>query len=72
MSTEQITLRLDSVIAEALRSYCNSAGLIINRFIQDSILDSLQDKADLEDIPALLKEPKRPFSEVLKELNLDG
>ncbi len=70
--TEQITARLEKKVASALKTYCKSKGLVINRFIQESIIEKLQELADIEEIPKLLKEPTRPFSEVLAELNLDG
>ena len=72
MSVEQITARLDKSILKALRLYCKQKGMVINSFIQQSIVEKLHELADIEEIPKLKKEPTRPFSEVLKELNLDG
>ena len=69
MATKQITTRLDPLVAEALQKYCKSKGLIINRFVQDCIIEKLEEVADLTDIPKLRKEPTRPLSEVLRELN---
>lgn len=71
MTTKQVTARLDKDIAEVLKSYCKSKGLIVNRFIQDCIVDKLEELADLNDIPKLRKEKTRPFSEVLAELKLN-
>ena len=71
MSTKQITARLDKPVADALRSYCKSSGLIINRFIQDCIIEKLEEISDLQELPKLRKEPTRPFSAVLAELKLN-
>lgn len=38
------------------------------KFIEDSILDKLEECHDVEEIDALRREPVRPFREVLKEL----
>ncbi len=71
MATKQITTRLDQAIAEALKKYCKSKGFIINRFVQDCIIEKLEEVADIADIPKLRKEPTRPFSEVLSELKIN-
>ena len=71
MTTKQITTRLDKPIADALKAYCKSRGLIINRFIQDCIIEKLEEVADSSEIAKLKKEKTRPFSEVLAELKLN-
>ena len=38
------------------------------RFIEEAILDKLEENLDLEEIENLRREPTRPFSEVMKEL----
>ena len=68
METIQVTARLERRVAEALRTYCKENGLIINRFIQDSIIEKLEELSDAYDIPKLRKEKTRPFNEVLSEL----
>jgi uncharacterized protein (DUF1778 family) len=72
MTTKQITTRLDKPIADALKAYCESQGLIINRFIQDCIIDKLEEVVDIADIPKLRKDKTRPFADVLAELKLNG
>ncbi len=44
----------------------------MNHFIQEAILDRLEELEDTEDLKALRHEPTRPLSEVLAELKLDG
>jgi hypothetical protein len=47
---KQVTTRLDAPIAETLKSYCKMNSLIINSFIQECLLDSLEELLDIEDI----------------------
>jgi hypothetical protein len=44
----------------------------MNHFIQEAILDRLEELEDAENLKALRHEPTRPLSEVLAELKLDG
>ncbi len=72
MPTVQINARIDAVLKKALEEYCRSRGIIMNHFIQEAILDRLEELEDAEDLKALRHEPTRPLSEVLAELKLDG
>ena len=44
----------------------------MNHFIQEAIIDRLEELEDIDDLKAIRHEPTRPLSEVLAELNLDG
>jgi hypothetical protein len=44
----------------------------MNHFIQEAILDRLEELEDAEDVMKIRHEPARPLSEVLAELKLDG
>ncbi len=72
MMTVQINARIDVALKRALDEYCRSRGIIVNHFIQEAILDRLEELEDAEDLKALRHEPTRPLSEVLAELKLDG
>ena len=72
MPTVQINARIDAGLKKALEEYCRSRGIIMNHFIQEAILDRLEELEDAEDLKALRHEPTRPLSEVLAELKLDG
>ena len=72
MATVQINARIDSALKNALDEYCRSHGVVMNHFIQEAILDRLEELEDVEDLKALRHEPTRPLSEVLAELKLDG
>jgi len=72
MATVQINARIDAALKKALEEYCRSRGIVMNHFIQEAILDRLEELEDVEDLKALRHEPTRPLSEVLSELSLDG
>jgi len=72
MATVQINARIDAKLKKALDEYCRSHGVIMNHFIQNAILDRLEEMEDVEDLRSIRHEPTRPLSDVLKELKLDG
>ncbi|MCZ6915696.1 MAG: hypothetical protein O7I93_02865 [Gemmatimonadetes bacterium] len=72
MPTVQINARIDAALKKALEEYCRSRGIVMNHFIQEAIIDRLEELEDVKDLKALRHEPTRPLSEVLAELNLDG
>ncbi len=72
MPTVQINARIDAGLKRALEEYCRSRGIVMNHFIQEAIIDRLEELEDVEDLKFIRHEPTRPLSEVLRELNLDG
>ena len=72
MSTVQINARIDENLKQAIDEYCRSRGIVVNHFIQEALLDRLEELADVEDLKRIRHEPTRPLSEVLSELELDG
>ncbi len=72
MATVQISARIDAALKKALEEYCRSRGLVMNHFIQEAIIDRLEELEDIEDLKAIRHEPTRPLAEVLAELKLDG
>jgi predicted DNA-binding protein len=71
MATVQINARIDSELKKALEEYCKSRGVVMNHFIQEAILDRLEELEDVEELKRIRHEKTRPLSEVLKELKLD-
>jgi predicted DNA-binding protein len=67
----QISARIDPALKEAVDAYCRSHGIVVNHFIQEALLDRLEELEDIEDLKKLRHEPTRSFSEVLAELGLD-
>lgn len=72
MATVQINARIDASLKKAIDAYCRSRGIVMNHFIQEAIIDRLEELADVEDLKAIRHEPTRPISDVLAELKLDG
>ncbi len=72
MATVQISARIDPALKNAVEEHCRSRGIVMNHFIQEALLDRLEELEDIEDLKKIRHEPTRPLSEVLAELKLDG
>ena len=68
MATVQISARINARLKRALDDVCRSRGIVMNHFIQEAILDRLEELEDVDDLKAIRHEPTRPLSEVLAEL----
>ena len=72
MALVQIATRIDSRLKQAVEEVCTQRGLKIGRFVQDALLDKLEELEDIEDLKAIRLEPTKSFSDVLSDLELDG
>ncbi len=72
MRTKQFATKIDEKVKEALDNFCEEHGLKIGRFVEDSILDKLEEYKDISDLRKLRRETFKPFNEVLKELKING
>ena len=63
-----LTARINKKVKALADKHCKSRGLVMARFIEEAILDKLEESVDLKEIAKLRREPTRAFSEVLKEL----
>ena len=72
MATVQINARVDPALKKAIDEYCRSHGLVLNHFVQEALIDRLEELEDIEDLKKIRHEPTRPLKEVLAELDLDG
>ena len=72
MPLVQINARIDAEVKKAMEDYCRSRGIVMNHFVQEAILDRLEELEDVEDLKRIRHEPTRPLSDVLRELKLDG
>jgi hypothetical protein len=72
MGAKQLATKIDENIKGALDAFCEEKGLKINRFIEDAIIDKLEEYEDVSDLRKLRKESFKPFDEVLKELKASG
>ena len=72
MATVQINARVDRALKKAIDDYCHSRGIIVNHFVQEALIDRLEEFEDIEDLRKIRHEPTRPLKEVLAEIGLDG
>ena len=64
-----ISARVDKRVKALVSKWCKAHGLVMAKFVEDAILDKLEEAGDLAKIAALRREPTRPFREVMKELS---
>jgi hypothetical protein len=72
MAQSQIAVRVDGRLKRAVDAACRAQGVKLTRFVQDALLDKLEEIADVEDLPRLRREPTRPLRELIRDLGLDG
>lgn len=70
MGKVQINARVDEALKNALERYCKSRGVVMNHFIQEALLDRLEELEDIGELKQVRHEPTRPLAEVLEELKL--
>lgn len=71
MPTVHVSVHIDPAVEDALDRYCRAHGVVRNRFIQEAIVDRLEELEDLENLKRIRHEPTRPLEEVLAELAHD-
>ena len=72
MPLSQIAVRVDDRLKRAVDEACRAHGVKLTRFVQDALLDKLEEIADAEDLPRLRREPTRPLRDLIRDLGLDG
>lgn len=72
MAQKQLATKLDAEVKDALDAICNSRGIKIGHFVQEAILDKIEELEDIEDLRKLRKEEFVPLSELMAELKLSG
>ena len=68
MEQAVLTARVNKKVKKLADQWCKSQGLVMARFIEEAILDKLEENIDISEIEKLRREPTRPFAEVMKEL----
>ncbi len=68
----QLATRIDSEVKKAVETLCESRGLKMNRFIEDALIDKLEELEDIEDLTRIRFETTRPLTDVIKSLKLNG
>lgn len=72
MAQSQLAARIDTRVKAAVDRVCEERGLKIGRFVEDALIDKLEELEDIEDLKTIRHEPTRPLADVLKDLGLDG
>ena len=72
MAQTQLATRIDERVKQAVEEVCRARGLKMNRFIEEALVDKLEELEDQEDLRQILCEPTRPLEDILRELKLDG
>lgn len=72
MGAKQLATKIDGQIKDALDTFCEQRGLKINKFLEEAILDKLEEFEDISELRKLRKENFRPLEDVLKELKANG
>ena len=72
MQQDQLATRIDGRVKNAVEAVCNARGLKMNRFIEEALLDKLEELEDIEDLKKIRCEATRPLAEILKDLGLDA
>jgi hypothetical protein len=72
MGQSQLATRIDSKVKKAIERICEARGLKMNRFIEEALLDKLEELEDVEDLKKIRREATKPLSEILEDLKLDG
>ena len=71
MAQVQLATRIDGRIKRAVEKYCESRGLKMNRFIEEALVDKLEELEDIEDVKRIRAESTRPLRDILREFDLD-
>lgn len=72
MGVKQLATKIDERVKKALDNFCKARGYKINRFIENAILDKLEEYEDVSDLKKLRTETFRPFNEVVSKLKSNG
>jgi len=70
MPTVQLNARIDAAVKKVVEEYCRSHGLLISRFVQDALVDRLEELQDVQDLQRIRREPTRPLADLVRELDL--
>jgi hypothetical protein len=71
MKPTPISTQIPSELKRMLQSFCQRKGLKIKNFIEQAILDKLEDETDIEAYEARKSEENIPLEKILKEFNLN-
>ncbi len=71
MAQIQLATRVDERVKKAVEAVCAARGLKMNRFIEDALIDKLEELDDIEDLKAIRCESSRPLGDLVRDLGLN-
>ena len=72
MSQTQLATRVDERVKRAVEAVCEARGLKMNRFIEEALIDKLEELEDIEELKSIRCESTRPLGDLIRDLGLDG
>ena len=72
MPQTKLATRIDADVIKSVIDFCEIRGLKMNRFIEDALIDKLEELEDLEDLTRIRFEPTRPLGDLFKDLKTNG
>ena len=72
MSQTRLATRIDERVQKAIEPVCKARDLKVNRFIEEALVDKLEELEDVEDLTSIRCESTRPLNDLIKDLGLDG
>jgi hypothetical protein len=71
MAQAQLATRVDAKVKKAVEQICAARGLKISRFVEDALLDKIEELVDADDVKRIRFETTRPLADVIRDLGLD-
>jgi hypothetical protein len=68
----QLATRIDSKLKGAVAAYCRARGIKMSKFIEDALLDRLEELEDETELEALRHEPRRSLQAFIADLKRRG
>jgi uncharacterized protein (DUF1778 family) len=68
MSSVLISARISKDVKDLASNWCKANGFVMAKFIEEAMIEKLEEHIDSQEIDKLRKEPTRAFSAILKEL----
>lgn len=72
MASIQLATTINGKVKKAVEAVCKDRGLKMNKFIEEALLDKLEELEDIEEVANLRREATRPLAAILRELKAHG
>ena len=72
MGRVQLNVHVDVAVKQAVESYCRPRGVAMNHFVQEALVNWLEELEDADDLRNIRREPTRPLADVPRALGLNA